>query len=250
MNDECPPAIELTHIPPYGSVENLEGQVSCAIHRTIEFSGYTWNVKASEDTVGPGPNYFSDSEEDVWVDESGQLHLKIAYRDGRWYATEVFTAAPLGYGTYTFVLASPVDQLDKNVVLGLFTWDDTAPQYNYREIDIELSRWGDSTAENAQFVVQPWDRAGNRHRFNMSLQEEHSTHRFEWRTDNVHFSSFQGHDALPDPSDEIESWQYTGADIPPEGIGNARINLWLFNGAPPSDGQEVEVIVEAFHFVP
>jgi hypothetical protein len=220
------------------------------VFRTIEFSGYAWKVKASETRAGPGPNYFSAGEQDVWVDESDRLHMRIVYRNGRWYCTEVFTAEPLGYGTYTFTLASRVDQLDKNVVLGLFTWDDTAPEYNYREIDIEFSRWGEEGGDNSQFVVQPWDHTGNRHRFNMELQGDYSTHSFDWSVGSVQFLSFQGHESPPDPSDQIESWLYTGLDIPPEGQGQARINLWLLNGNPPSDGQEIEVVIEAFEFVP
>jgi DDE superfamily endonuclease len=216
--------------------------------RKIEFSGHTWNLKPSETRAGPGPNYFSDSQTDVWVDESGQLHLRIVYRNNRWYCTEVFTSEPLGYGGYTFTLASRVDQLDKNVVLGLFTWDDTAPEYNYREIDIEFSRWGEEGGDNSQFVVQPWDHAGNRHRFNMVLEGSHSLHRFNWTSGSVQFSSYQGRP--PDLGGAIETWAYTGPDIPPAGTGNARINLWLLNGDPPSDGQGVEVIVEAFEFAP
>ena len=72
------------------------------VFRTIEFSGHTWKVKASETQAGPGPNYFSDRGEDVWVDESGRLHLRIVYRDSRWYCTEVFTSEPLGYGIIYF----------------------------------------------------------------------------------------------------------------------------------------------------
>jgi hypothetical protein len=84
----------------------------------------------------------------------------------------------------------------------------------------------------------------------MELREDHSTHSFDWSADNIQFSSFQGHESPLAPSDQIESWLYTGADIPPAGEGNARINLWLLGGNPPSDGQEVEVIIEAFEFVP
>ena len=136
-----------------------------AILRTITFSGYDWNVKSCETLAGPGPNYFSDREEDVWVDEDGQLHLKITKRNGRWYCTEVFTEASLGYGKYIFYVASRVDQLDKNIVLGLFTWDDTAPEHNCREIDIEFAKWGKETNDNAQYVVQPWDSPENIHTF-------------------------------------------------------------------------------------
>src|SRR5574341_1745935 len=39
--------------------------------RQISFSGYMWNVKKSNGRVGPGPNYFSDSTQNVWVDLSG-----------------------------------------------------------------------------------------------------------------------------------------------------------------------------------
>ncbi|MDQ4089270.1 MAG: hypothetical protein M3163_03045 [Actinomycetota bacterium] len=52
----------------------------------------------------------------------------------------------------------PGGRLDPNVVLGLFSWSDD-PAYNYREIDIEVARWGDVAGDtNAQYVVQPWDR--------------------------------------------------------------------------------------------
>lgn len=219
-------------------------------YRTIEFSGYTWNVKQSDSPVGPGPNYFSDNEADVWVDADGRLHLKIVLRDGRWYCSEIYTTAPLGYGTYTFTLASRVDNLDKNVVLGLFTWDDNAPQYHYREIDIEFSRWGDAANQNSQYVVQPWDTPGNIYRFDMTLLGDFSTHSFAWLAESVRFSSYQGHALPPDPGNSIATWLYSGADVPPAGGGNARINLWLMNGAPPSDGQEVEVIIESFEFAP
>jgi len=38
--------------------------------REIEFSGYKWFVKGSGDwKAGPGPNYFSDSEENAWIDD-------------------------------------------------------------------------------------------------------------------------------------------------------------------------------------
>jgi len=219
--------------------------------RKIEFSGYTWLVKTSgEGTAGPGPNYFSDSVENVWIDGQGQLHLKITHREGKWYCAEVISKRSFGYGKYIFYLASRVDQLDKNVVLGLFTWDDTCPK-NRREIDIEFARWGEEAAENAQFVVQPWYHPGNRHRFNIQLKENYSTHSLEWESESIFFQSLSGHYiSPPNESYIIESWNYTGEDIPESGSENARINLWLFNGNPPFDGKEVEVIIRKFEFIP
>jgi hypothetical protein len=180
--------------------------------------------------------------------QKSREQLQIGYRNGRWYSTEVFGDETLGYGTYTFTLASRVDQLDKNIVLGLFTWDDTAPAYNYREIDIEFSRWGDAAGPNSQYVVSPWNHSGNRYQFNTTLAGDYSTHLFRWLSDSVQFASYQGH--APNLGSVINTWLYTGPDVPPAGYGNARINLWLLNGAPPSDGQGAEVIIERFEFAP
>jgi hypothetical protein len=217
-------------------------------NRKLQFSGFTWGVKASAAPVGPGPNDFSDLESDVFVDDSGKLHLKIVQRGGTWYCTEIVNTQSLGYGTYTFVIASPVDQLDPNVVLGLFTWDDLAPQHNYREIDIEFSHWGDPQELNTQHVIQPYLHAGNMHRFPTLLQGSLSTHLFDWRKDGVHFHSYQGSPAKP--GEQIQAWTYSGADNPPPGAENTRLNLYLMNGSPPSDGKEIEVVVESFTFTP
>lgn len=221
----------------------IDGRTPLA--REVHFSGYTWRVKDSESfTVGPGPNYFADDEDKVWVDEKGLLHLTITNQDNRWYATEVIASESFGYGTYTFTLAGRADQMDKNVVLGLFTWDEAAPEYNYREIDIEFGTWGEEAGLNAQYVVQPWDSPGNRYRFDAQLQEGRSTHGFAWQPDRVQFTSTDNDGNI------TESWVYTGTSIPPAGSENPRINLWLLAGVPPSNGDEVEIVIEAFSFTP
>lgn len=217
--------------------------------RKIVFAGREWLVKASANPVGPGPNHFSDRTQDVWVDADG-LHLTITYHDGVWWCTEIFSAESLGYGTYTFTLAGAVDQINPNAVLGLFTWDDTSSLENHREIDVEVSRWGETSAQNTQFVVQPWDHAGNRQRFDMVLTKNLSTHQFTWAESEVQFTSYQGNAASPAPEDVFQSWKYTGADIPHHGEENVHLNLWLYNSAPPSDGNPLEVVVKDFLFTP
>src|SRR5258708_3441244 len=108
--------------------------------RRLRFSGYDWTVKSSDGRVGPGPNYFSDSNDNVLVDAQGRLHLLITQPNGRWYCAEVISIRSFGYGTYRFYLDTNLDNLDPQIVLGMFTWND-APAYNHREIDIEVSRW-------------------------------------------------------------------------------------------------------------
>jgi hypothetical protein len=218
--------------------------------KEIEFSGRTWWVKHSDPLIGPGPNYFSDSTDNVRVDDDGRLHLRITNPSGRWTCAEVVSQDVLGYGKYVFQLATRVDLLDANVVAGLFTYDETIDSPN-REIDIEFSRWGDPLNQNGQYVVSPWDQPGHIHRFEATLRGDQATHCFVWRAGGVSFQSLHGRQACPGAAEnEIASWSYVGADTPPAGQGNARINLWLYNGAPPTDGQPAEVIIDGFEFVP
>ncbi|VVB56265.1 Uncharacterised protein [uncultured archaeon] len=230
-------------------------EVSRRPDRIIDFSGRKWIVKYSAIPEGPGLNYFSDSDQSVFVDNQGQLHLKIIKAGDKWYSSEVILNESLGYGEYIFYLANRADQIDKNAVLGMFTWDTLAPSNNYREMDIELSKWGKDVNDNSQFVVRPWTHPGNIFRFNANFTGNYSVHSFNWSSVNISFKSLRGWNISSlNISDKINSWTYTGSDIPPPGKENARINLWLFDpnnvlGKPPSDGKEVEVIIKKFEFI-
>jgi len=218
--------------------------------RAIRFSNHNWAVKTGYE--GPGPNYFSDSVNNVWVDANGYLHLKITYQAGFWYCSEVISDESFGYGTYVFTIDSRVDLLDRNIVLGLFTWDTYAPQYNYREIDFEFSRWQNPSNDIGQYVVQPWYTPGNINRFDFSYagQGDTTTHVMTWRPDGIYFKSYYGDFELaPSPEKVIKDWYYTGADNPPPGGENARMNLWLINGLAPSNGLESEIVIKDFMFM-
>jgi hypothetical protein len=216
--------------------------------RTIDFSGLKWSVKSSQDPLGPGPNYFSDRAEDVWVDANGDLHLSIVYRDGAWYCSEVISDASFGYGLYAFYLQTSAAMQDPNTVVGLFTWDDLAPAQHYREIDVELAQWGKVGAPNAQYVVQPWDTAGNRFRFTVN-QDTSTVHGFVWAPGRVDFFSCHGDARTAAPGGPITNWTYTGADVPTPGTEKVRLNFWLLGGAPPANGQPAEIVVKAFKFL-
>lgn len=208
---------------------------------TVAFSGYSWAVKSSTGLVGPGPNVFSSSPENVWVDAAGQLHLRITSRAGRWLSAEVFLDRSLGYGTYRFKIASPVGDLDPNAVLGLFTWNDD-PAFNHRELNVEFARWGNAgDPTNAQYVVQPHDHAGNLSRFLEPLSAP-SVHAFTWGSKGVNFASTDA------AGRTIANWRYTGSDVPRAGGERTHINLWLNRGLPPANGAEVEVVLSEFSF--
>jgi hypothetical protein len=218
--------------------------------RWLSFSGYDWWVKTSPGKVGPGPNYFSDSTNNVWLDGQNQLHLRITNRSNQWQCAEVVTARTFGAGGYRFAPASRVDNLNPNVVLGLFTWSDD-PVFADREIDIECSRWGNAAdVNNAQYVVQPYDQSGHLVRFAVPNGQTNSTLLFIWETSEVDFQSQRGsYVANPSPANVISNWTYT-LTVPETGDENVRMNLWLYNGAAPTDSNEVEVVIQSFQFVP
>lgn len=233
-----------------GVVERAAARSAVGEPRVIRFAGHDWTVKASgRERVGPGPNHFSDSARNVWVDAFGRLHLRITRRGGRWQAAEIVSRESFGHGTYRFVLDTPVDSLPPSVVLGLFTWDDD-PAFANREIDVEFSRWDSPlSAVNAQYAVQPYERPGHLHAFAVPPVAP-STHVVTWRSDAVRFRSLAGFLVEPVvPADVIGEWTYAGA-VPPAGAEHARINLWLFRGIPPAARASVEVIVADFAFVP
>ncbi len=245
--DYQPPALAGEQTLPFEflnhSAANFEiTRTATSYYRTLTFSGYDWSVKSSSTLVGPGPNYFSNTADNVWLDSGGQLHLKITTKDNKWYCGEVVSQRSFGYGRYIFHLGSKADQLNENIILGLFTWDD-APEYTHREIDIEFSRWGQKANDNTQFVIQPWDRPGNIHRLNIQFPTDSSRHSFEWKSSNVLFQSYLGNNM-------VGFWNYAGRDIPVPGNENARINLWLMNGWAPSDKKEMEMIIKKFEFIP
>lgn len=211
--------------------------------RVILFSGYQWVVDSSTDKKkGPGPNYFSDSNENVWLDKDGKLHLRITQRNGIWYCAKVTMLKSYSYGRYVFKVDSRVDNFDKNVVGGLFTYKN-----DLEEIDIEFSKWSVDGNMDSQFAIQPSNRSENKRRFFLNLTGEKSTHWFNWQHDRIEFASYRGHSPeLPAVNNIIQQWIYTGADIPPDTDERAKINLWLFRGTPPSDLKETEMIIADF----
>lgn len=217
-------------------------EVVAVADRKLNFSGYSCTVKRG-DLIGPGPNYFSDRPEDVWVDVEG-LHLRIVFRDGKWYCTEVVVDSSFGYGVYTFQLSAQIDALDFQMVLAGFIY-----KSDLEEIDVEFSKVL-AQPHNAQYVIQPYTHAGNVQRFTMP-PVLFSSHRIEWRPDRITFTSWQGHEPYPpSPDSVISSWTYSGPDNPIPDGEHMRFNFWLYQGKPPVSGQGAEVTFKSFQYEP
>jgi hypothetical protein len=209
------------------------------IYRIIDFSDRLWRVKECLTKCGPGSNRFSASHQNVRVDEQGRLHMRIRKEASDWTCSEVVLMENLGYGEYQFHIET-TDYLDKQAVLGLFTWDNDRAQ-NHREIDIELSQWGFPDNKNAQYVVQPFRTEENMYRFDVDCSQARM-YAFSWHPDSIV--------GYTQTSDGVigDRWLYTGPDIPEPGNENARINLWLYEGHEPA--RETEIIITRFIYNP
>lgn len=242
------PALVLLAVSPAGAAMAQSGYGNY-----FSFSGYTWRTKVSSAKVGPGPNFFSQSN--VSVDFQGRLHLKISKSGAKWLCSEVVLQQTLGYGTYRFYVDSTLDNLDPSVVLGLFTWSDDAA-YNHRELDIEFARWGSASNHNGWYTVQPYNVAGNQVSFVQPATAAGSTHILDWLQDPVsgslsaHFSSLTGFAVTPSSTNPLIFEHNFTSGVPPTGGENVRMNLWLFQGKAPAGRNTIEIVIDKFEFVP
>ena len=221
--------------------------------RVIEFGGYPWRVKRRDFPAGPGPNYFSDKAEQVWVDEEG-LHLTIRKIFEKWYCSEVILDAAFGYGTYIVHTRGRVDIIDPSMVFGLFTWDGEAPHDSFRELDIEFARWNKSDDDtNSQYVVQPCSSCpgcgDHCSRFRLDLDDaQHAlTHYIIWNPAAVEFRTYYGnHINSPPEADLAYRWTRTGDLVPTPGKETMRFNFWLNNGNAPVNGNGEHLTITHF----
>jgi hypothetical protein len=216
--------------------------------KDIEFGGYTWVVR--EGRGGPGPNAWD--ENNVWLDASTNLHLRISQRDAKWSCAEITMRKRLGYGRYQFQVGGRLDLFDDNVVLGLFSYPtgDVGPDGTH-EIDIEFARWGNAKNPMGNYAVWPVVKSLKQvsKSFPFTLADDQTTHRFIWSGDQVKFLSLQGH--RDDDHEEIKAWVYSPSEASRHVSQQpmpVHINLWLFKGLSPKNGREVEVILHNFKF--
>lgn len=208
--------------------------------RNIEFAGILWGLRQTSGPVDPGPNTFSNAEDQVWVDDGGRLHVRLQKRDGIWTASELMAKKDAGYGTYRFDVEGSIRDLDSNIVFGFFSWDQNFPPY-FREIDIELSRWGNPSTLPGWFTVQPYDKSGNQHSFDLPKAAVYSFE-LRWEPGLVSFS-------CEADGNVVSTWRYAG-EVPEPGRARLRINLWLFKGKTPDKPGPWEVVLSNMKISP
>ena len=205
------------------------------------FSGYDWEVRQIPSDSG-GVMHIN-SASNVWTDRDGQLHLRISRSGAQWTCAEIALTRSLGYGTYTFHFHElPV--LDPASVLSMFTWDDAEGGQSHREMDIELSQWGDPAARNSQFVIQPYFVAANVSRFDSPFSP--LTFSFRWEPGSATFKAIQ---EVESPGRTIAEHVFTSG-VPSPAAETVHINFYTYGKSRTPQQHELEAIMEKFEFLP
>ena len=222
---------------------------------TIQFSGYVWDVRPAE-IGGPGPNHWDPSC--VRVDSLGRLHLRLTHRNGQWQCAEVSTQKSFGFGRYEFEVAGPLDKFDPNIVLGLFDYPNPGQGPDgTNEIDIEYSRWGKPAALPASTTIYPATAAQAKlgppavsYAFPVPPGLSDTTQCSTRTARSVRIQCRRGHS--PTKTGDYARWLFHPSNPQrlPQSPLPVHINLWLFQGEPPVNGQGVEVVVKRFTFIP
>ena len=209
--------------------------------KILSFSGYEWEVRQIASDRG-GPNEYDASN--AWTDAEGFLHLRLALREQRWTSAEVTLTRTLGYGTYVFTVRD-ISSLDPAAAFGMLTWDDGGPEQNHREMDIEISQWGDRSIPNAQFALQPYYVPANVVRF--AAPSGPLTHSFRWEPGRASFRTVRGRNATA--GGLIAQHEFTSG-VPTPGTERVKMNLYYFRYASQPPQKDVEVVLERFQYLP
>jgi hypothetical protein len=219
-----------------------QGQVRSTA-RTLRFSGYDWEIRQIASDRGGSPQRYH--PDNAWVDAQGLLHLRIARREGHWTCAEVKLTRSLGYGTYALTVRDS-SRLEPAAVLSMFTWDDVAGAESHREVDIELTRWGNPDSQNAQYVVQPYYVPANVARF--AAPAGLLTHAFRWEPGRLASRTVRGGDPSARTRPVAEHVFTSG--VPSPGGETIRINLYIFGSSATPLQNETEVVIEKFQYLP
>jgi hypothetical protein len=179
-------------------------------------------------------------------DQSGALHIRMKKKGDRWACAEVVLGRSLGYGTYIMTVRDS-SHLEPAAVLSMNTFDQWGGEQNYRELDVEISRWGDATNKNnAQYGVQPFYIPGNVAPF--IAPPGTLTHSFHWEPGRVTFRTVRGNSAHTNAPVVSEHVFTSGVPSP----GQERLLLGLYDIASDKYPlqKDSEIVIEKFEYLP
>jgi len=236
----------------------------------IFWAGETWLPRVEVGEQKPYGNHWSASPDTIYVDSQDRLHLWIREFNGVWNVGEIRSVRQdYGYGTYTFVVETPIDAMDPHEVLGLFTrnnlptehelttgtlWTDGQqgdPRYvDHAELDVEIGKWDWAGRgyphRNAQYVVQPWWVKGHTKHLWLPHKVPYTV-QMTWNRDNTIFKVWKGTSPTGRPASR---WKSTATNGTPRPGTQVMLEAWLIFERGPARGVDQEVVIDSFRYEP
>ena len=211
---------------------------------SLKFSGYDWSVRTIANDKGGLNNLFD--AENAWTDTSGALHMQIKKKSDKWSCAEIYLNRGLGYGTYS-VTVRDTSHIDPAAVFTMYTFEDSAGEQHYREMDLEVSRWGDTANKNnAQYVVQPFYIPGNV--FAFTTPSTTLTYVLRWESGHATFKTFRG--GSTGAGTQLVSEHEFSSGIPEPGNAIPRLIFYVVASDKNPMQKPSEVVVEKFEYLP
>jgi hypothetical protein len=220
------------------------GPPTFAPTKPLTFSGYSWAVRTVASNRGGAYNLYD--PDNAWTDANGALHMRINSKSGLLYCAQLTLDRSLGYGTYSLTVRD-VSHLQPAEVLSMYTFDEWHGDQYYREMDVEISRWGDAANQNnAQFGVQPFYIPGNV--FPFKAPPGPLTYEMRWRSGSVNFATVHA-PRNGSSSGRLSEHEFTSG-VPTPGQEKVRLEFYVI----PSDKYPLqeggEVVIEKFEYLP
>jgi hypothetical protein len=174
------------------------------------------------------------------------MHLKISKKSDRWTCAQLVLTRSLGYGTYIFVVRD-TSHLEPAAVLSMHTFDQTGGDQHYREMDVEISRWGDAAGKyNAQYGVQPFYVPGNVAQFTEPAGT--LTHSLRWESGRASFSTVRGSSVRAEAPLVSQHTFTSGVPTPSQEMVEIMLYVVASDSSPLQ--KDTEVVVEKFEYLP
>ena len=211
---------------------------------SLKFSGYDWGVRMIESDKGGLSNLYD--AENAWTDKMGALHMQIKQKAGRWSCAEIFLNRSLGYGTYS-VTVRDTSHLEPAAAFSMFTFDDSASEQHFREMDVEVGGRGDAAnRNNVQYAIQPLYIPDNL--FAFASPGGALTFVLRWESGHATFKTFRRSSASTG-AQLIAEHEFTSS-VPDPGKAIPRLIFFVTASDKNPMQKPSEVVVEKFEYLP
>lgn len=216
-------------------------QTSAKDQPVVHFSDYDWSVRQLGSDRHGSPHPYRASN--VSVDSSGALHLRITKEKNEWTCSEVALSRSLGYGRYALSVDN-LAGLEPAAVFDMFTWDQAGSDQDRREVDLEVTRWGDPASKNGEYEVQPFFRPTNTYRY--AAPPLPLTFTLLWESAKVTFTTAK---TAGNARAIVASHSFV-TDIPGPQTESIHLNLCTFDYGKVKQQHDDEVVVKSFRYLP